>query len=102
MHPSKRKGNSFEREVVSILKAYGIEAERVPLSGSCGGSHTGDIDIAIGCYGLKAECKRRAKGFARLYQWLAENSLLIVRDDHCEPLVVMRLADFARLASQSL
>jgi hypothetical protein len=96
-HPSKRKGSGFEREVVAFLRDQGIVAERVPLSGAAGGSHTGDIDVSIRGTDRKLECKRRARGFSTLYGWLAGNYALIVRDDHCEPLAVMRLTDFAQL-----
>jgi hypothetical protein len=47
-NPSKRKGDGFEREVVRFLQDTGIAAaERVPLSGAAGGSHTGDIDCPV-------------------------------------------------------
>lgn len=97
--PSARKGSRFEREVVDILQDCGIAAaERVPLSGSAGGSFTGDIDCPVQGIDRKLECKRRRRGFATLYGFLGSNYGLVVRDDRTEPLVVMRLRDFAELA----
>jgi Holliday junction resolvase len=47
-HPSKRKGDGFELEVVHFLQAAGIAAEKIPLSGAIkGGSFEGDIAVPI-------------------------------------------------------
>lgn len=97
-NPSKRKGSGFERQVVAILQEAGIAAERVPLSGAAGGSHTGDVDCPVRGEDKKLECKRRRAGFKTIYGWLGANYALAIRDDHTEPLVVLRLTDFARLA----
>src|SRR5690242_11090162 len=97
-NPSKRKGSGFEREVVALLQAGGIAAERIPLSGAVGGSFTGDVVCPVRGTDRKLECKRRARAFGTLYRWMAGNFALVVRDDRTEPLVVMRLKDFTELA----
>lgn len=99
-NPSKRKGSGFEREVVKALQEIGIAAaERVPLSGAVkGGSFEGDIECPVRGINRKLECKRRARAFGTLYGWLGNNFGLVVRDDRTEPLVVLRLRDFAELA----
>jgi hypothetical protein len=101
-NPSKRKGSGFEREVVHLLTSLGVKAERVPLSGAAGGSFTGDVDVLvrndIGTWNQKKlECKRRRGGFKTLYGWLGSNYGLAFRDDNTEPLIVLRLSDFANL-----
>ena len=95
---SKRKGSGFEREVVNALRALGVAAERVPLSGAAGGSYCDDVTAPVLGEDKRFECKRRASGFKTLYGWLSPTYGLIVRDDHCPALVVLRLEDFARLA----
>lgn len=95
---SRRKGAGFERECVNYLQSVGIAAERVPLSGAAGGSYVDDLTAPVRGEDRRFECKRRASGFKTLYGWLGESYGLIVRDDHCPPLVVLRLDDFARLA----
>ncbi len=95
---SRRKGAGFERECVNFLQEQGIAAERVPLSGAAGGSYCDDLTAPVRGEDQRFECKRRASGFKTLYGWLGGSYGLIVRDDNCPPLVVMRLADFARLA----
>jgi Holliday junction resolvase len=42
----RRKGNRVERELVAYLRERGFAAERIPLSGSAGGSLSGDITAA--------------------------------------------------------
>jgi hypothetical protein len=44
------------------------------------------------------ECKCRAAGFVEIYKWLAEHYGLVIRSDRNQPLVVLRLRDFAELA----
>ena len=98
-HPSKIKGNGFEREVVEILQQHGIAAERIPLSGAVkGGSYEGDIRCPVRGVDRKLEAKRRARAFMTLYGWMGDNYALVVRDDRCQPLVLMRLSDWAGLA----
>jgi Holliday junction resolvase len=97
-HPSKRKGDGFELEVVHFLQAAGIAAEKIPLSGAVGGSFSGDIAVPVRGVDRKLECKRRARAFGTLYKFMGNNFALVLRDNHTEPLVLMRLADFVDLA----
>lgn len=99
---SKRKGYEFERETVLALQAHGLAAERVPLSGSQGGTYVDDVTCPVQGEDKRFECKRRASGFKTLYGWLSSSYGLIVRDDKCPALVVLRLEDFARLARGKL
>lgn len=95
--PSKVKGSGFEREVVELLKAGGLVARRVPLSGAMA-EYKGDVMLEIDGYKLyRIECKRRRAGFKTLYGWLGDNNFLVFRDDRCEPLIAMRLCDFITL-----
>ena len=99
MHPSKRKGDGFEREVVAYLQEQGIAAEKIPLSGAVkGGSFDSDIRCPVRGLDRKIECKRRAQAFGTLYGFLGPNYAVCVRDNRTEPLIVMRLKDFAELA----
>ena len=98
---ARRKGMNFEREVVALLQAHGIAAEKVPLSGAVkGGKFEGDIDCPVRGVDQKLECKRWKGGFKTINALLQrENTYgLVVRDDHCEALIVLRLTDFAKLA----
>ncbi len=96
-HPSKRKGDRCEREIVELHRAAGIPAHRVPLSGSVGGVYGGDLRIAGS---LRAEVKARAcgSGFATLERWLAGSDLLFLRRDRSSPLVVLPWDTYLHLA----
>jgi hypothetical protein len=77
---------------------YGIAAVRVPLSGAAGGRIAGDIVLPLMGRDLCVEVKARADGFRELYYWLNERDVLIVKADHREPLVVVRLSLAAEVA----
>ena len=98
------KGNRAERALVKYLQARGFAAERVPLSGSAGGSFVGDITIPVLGVDRLCEVKVRAAGFAQLYSWLTNRDFLIVRADRSQPLVVLPLKlaiEIATAAEQS-
>jgi Archaeal holliday junction resolvase (hjc) len=89
---SRDKGNRAERALVRALQDKGFAAERVPLSGSAGGSYVGDLSIPILGLDRIVEVKVRGRDFTRLYQWLEGRDILVVRADRRQPLVVVPLA----------
>src|SRR6266516_3476524 len=98
---SRQKGNRAERAIVRFLQGKGFAAERVPLSGSAGGSYLGDITIPVIGRELCCEVKVRGNGFGQLYAWLDGRDLLIVRRDRRKPIVILPLklaAEIARAA----
>ncbi|WOH55041.1 hypothetical protein [Bradyrhizobium sp. BWC-3-1] len=96
---SRQKGNRAERAIVKYLQERGFAAERVPLSGSAGGSYLGDLTVPVLNVDRVVEVKCRAKGFRQLYDWLIDRDILIVRADRSEPLVVLPLRLAAEIAS---
>jgi hypothetical protein len=100
-HPNRIKGNKFERRCVKELQGDGIGAERIPLSGSAGGSFTGDINVPVRGEDKRIECKtsKRGAGFKTLYGWLEGRYALMLTQPRSDILVVLRLSDFAKLAS---
>jgi hypothetical protein len=86
---SRDKSNRAERAIVKFLQDRGFAAERVPLSGSAGGSYLGDLTVPVIGIDRVVEVKVRAKGFGQLYGWLVDRDILIVRADRSEPLVVL-------------
>ena len=93
---SRDKGARGEREIVARHLALGVHAERVPLSGACGGSFRGDVEIEnIG----RCEVKIRAGGggFRTIETWLADSAALFLRRDRQSPLVVLPWETWERL-----
>ena len=89
---SRAKGARTERSIVNALQANGIVAVRVPLSGAVGGRFSGDIVLPLMGRDLCVEVKARADGFRKLYSWLNQRDVLIVKADRQEPLVILRLS----------
>jgi hypothetical protein len=96
---SREKGNRLERAVVHLLQDAGFGAERVPLSGSVGGSYKGDISIPLLGHDLTVECKARASGFASLYDWLEGRDALVIKANRKDALVVLRIGLAAEIAA---
>ncbi|MEY9674796.1 hypothetical protein [Bradyrhizobium elkanii] len=95
---SREKGDRAERAIVRFLQDRGFAAERVPLSGSAGGSYLGDLTVPVVGVDRVVEVKCRANGFRELYRWLIDRDILIVRADRSEPLVVLPLVLAAEIA----
>jgi hypothetical protein len=95
----RQKSGREERMLTRLLQNAGFAAERVPLSGSVGGSFAGDITVPLLGRDLVVESKVRAGGFAQLYTWLAERDLLVLRADRKEPLVVIPLRRAIEIAT---
>jgi Holliday junction resolvase len=98
---SRDKGNRAERAIVKFLQERGLAAERVPLSGSAGGSYLGDLTVPVIGVDRVIEVKVRAKGFSQLYDWLIDRDILIVRADRSEPLVILPLKLAAEIAAKA-
>ena len=96
MNPSRDKGSRFEREIVNELRSAGLDAYRVPLSGAAIG-YKGDVHIRLGDRNLSLEAKSRASGFKFIYEEIQGHDLLAIKTDRSEPLLIMRLADAAKL-----
>jgi hypothetical protein len=91
-------GNRTERALVRYLQDHGFAAERVPLSGSAGGRFSGDITLPLLGVDRTVEVKC-SNGFRELFAWLNGASLLIVRTDRNDPLVILRLAFATEIAA---
>ena len=96
---SRDKGCRFERAIVNVLKAEGIEAKRVPLSGAAEG-YKGDIETIIRGNRWVLELKSRGEGFKSLYGWLEGNDALVVKADRQKALVVLELDKFIGLVKE--
>jgi hypothetical protein len=92
---SRDKGGRVEREMVNLLKAADIHAERVPLSGAAGGQFIGDI--VFGDYVAEVKARKEGAGFKTIERWLGDNDMLFLRRDRTAPLVVMEWDTFIPL-----
>jgi hypothetical protein len=99
----RRKGSRLERAHVNALRELGLDAERVPLSGSAGGSFTGDIIVRLPIGELRAESKGRknGEGFKTLERWLGDLDVLILKRDRTTPMVLLPWSTFTRLLGRT-
>lgn len=95
---SRDKGQRTERNIVHAMQERGFAAERIPLSGSAGGSFAGDVTMPLLSGDRIFEVKCRAEGFKFLYDSLKDHYGLIVKADNKTPLVVMPLDEFLSVA----
>ena len=91
---SRQKGNRAEREIVDLHRELGIEAQRVPLSGSAGGRFAGDVQVypfGSDAPPISGEVKARGQGqgFATISRWLGNNDVLYLRQDRAAPFMVV-------------
>lgn len=96
----RRKGDRVERAVLAELKAAGLAAKRVPLSGSAAG-YPGDLSVQLAGRERCVEVKARAD-FKTLYGWLEDRDALILKADRQAPLLVLRLSDALELLGPQL
>lgn len=96
---SRQKGARGERELATVLKAYGYDCRRGQQY--CGAN--GDADV-VGLPGIHIECKRVEK--LNLYDAMAqskadarENEIPVVmhRKNNCDWLVTMSLEDWIKI-----
>lgn len=87
---SRDKGRRGEYQVRDLFREAGYKAERVPLSGACGG-YPGDITVeGIGI----VEVKKGGHVPVALYRWLEGADVLLCRRDRAQWLVVQRWEDW--------
>lgn len=95
---SRTKGAVFERELVNQAKEYGLEAQRVPLSGATTYAK-GDVEITPG-FDDKPwvfEAKRRKELPGWMLEALGDNAGLILRADRHEAVAVIPLKTLLEL-----
>lgn len=101
---SKKKGYEGEREVVELLNKYGIEAERVPLSGALKCDKY-SCDVHIPELNKRVEVKRRKSGMKTIQKWLEEDAnsnYIFFREDGDKEgwLVIMPYTEFVELVQK--
>ena len=91
-HPSKVKGNTYEREVVRLFESYDVECKRAwGSNGQALGLHEEVDCLAEG--DLRIQAKRRKK----IAEWLKPSvfvDAVVVREDRVKSYIIIRLEEF--------
>lgn len=97
-HPSKVKGNVFERELVNQAKEFGLESERAYASNGKALGHSEEVDLVVD--GVRVQAKRR-KSLASYLQIPDGADVVAFRQDRGDTLVLMRYEYFLELVRDS-
>lgn len=93
-HPSKIKGNQYERELVNQAKDFGLDSKRAYASdGRSLGLHE-TVDLLIG--EKKIQAKRR-KSIAAFMKPTEHVDAVAIRQDRDETLIVITLDEYFNL-----
>ena len=97
-HPSKVKGNKFERDVVNKAKELGLDSKRAYASnGESLGMHA-EVDLIIEDYKIQAKIRKS------IASYLIPNENVdaqVIRQDRGEAYIVLRLEDWLELISST-
>ena len=92
-HPSKVKGNKFERDVVNKAKEFGLDSKRAYASnGESLGMHA-EVDLLIKDYKIQAKIRKS------IASYLLPNENVdaqVISQDRGEAYVVLRLEDWLK------
>jgi len=97
MSKARAKGRRVEHLVVALHTDIGVEAERMPLSGSLGGKYRDDVLIA-GTVRAEVKARKNGEGFKVLETWMKDCPLLFLKRDRVAPMVVMTAELYQELA----
>ena len=97
-HPSKVKGNTFERFVVNKAKELGLDSKRAYASnGESLGMHA-EVDLIIEDYKIQAKIRKS------IASYLIPNENVdaqVIRQDRGEAYIVLRLEDWLEVISSN-
>ena len=92
-HPSKVKGNKFERDVVNKAKEFGLDSKRAYASnGESLGMHA-EVDLIIKDYKIQAKIRKS------IASYLLPNENVdaqVIRQDRGDAYIVLRLEDWLK------
>ena len=96
-HPSKQKGNRYERELVNEAKAAGVFAQRAYASNGKALGEAETVDVALGTQGQWTVQAKRRKKIAGYLTPPQGCDVVAVREDRGESLVVLPYDRFLEL-----
>lgn len=89
-HPSKQKGNGYERELVKLIQDSGMKAKRAYASNGESLGYHAEVDLVFGNDNYKVQAKRRKK-IADYLQVGDHVDFVVFRQDRGDSLVLMDL-----------
>ena len=96
-HPSKVKGNSFERELVTKAKEAGLDSQRAwGSNGASLGKHP-EVDLTIDVYDIQAKRRKTLPAYLQVPDCC---DAVVFRQDRGTTLVLMEWDDWLKIIQQ--
>lgn len=96
-HPSKVKGNSFERELVTKAKEAGLDSQRAwGSNGASLGKHP-EVDLTIDVYDIQAKRRKALPAYLQVPECC---DAVVFRQDRGTTLVLMEWDDWLKIIEQ--
>lgn len=96
-HPSKVKGNSFERELVTKAKEAGLDSQRAwGSNGASLGKHP-EVDLTIDVYDIQAKRRKTLPAYLQVPECC---DAVVFRQDRGTTLVLMEWDDWLKIIEQ--
>ena len=96
-HPSKRKGDRFERALVSEARGAGLDAQRAYMSNGRALGEAETVDLTVGAWAVQA---KRRKSIAKYLTPPEGADVTVIREDRGEALVVLPYRRFLQLIAE--
>jgi hypothetical protein len=96
---SKRKGTGFEREVVTLARAFGIPSQRAWGSNGESLGMSKDVDLVVGEWRVQAKRRKKLPQFLRIPEGC---DMVITRMDNGESLVLIHYRRFLELVTKGM
>lgn len=93
-HPSKAKGNNFERQLVNTAKDSGIEAKRAYGSNGEALGHHAEVDCLVAGRRIQAKCRKSIAGYIAPSEHV---DAVAIKENYGEVLIVLRYSDWLEL-----
>ena len=90
-HPSKQKGNRFEREIVKLAQEFGLKAVRCWGSDGRSMGLAEEVDVVIEDYTIQAKIR---KAIAKWILPTAQVDAQVVRANNGKSFIIMRFEDW--------
>lgn len=100
-HPSKRKGNGFEREIVNEAEAIGVPGERAYASDGRALGQNSNVDCMIGGYTVQAKRRKKIAGYIKPDD---DVDIQVIREDRGQAMAILpygRLLKLIKLARKN-
>lgn len=96
-HPSKVKGNGFERELVDAAKEAGLDAKRAwGSNGAALGKHP-EVDLVIEDWDIQAKRRKTLPAYLQIPECC---DAVVFRQDRAESLVLITFREYLKIVGK--